>query len=267
MMEQERTIRLLCFVGIFLLCAIAEALRPKRPRDYPRHRRWRVNFGMLVLGSVAVPLFFSVLAVELARRGEAVGWGLLHQIGLPYPLRFVAGLVLLDFIIYLQHVLSHQVPLFWRVHRVHHTDGDLDASSALRFHPIEILASMLLKLLVVAGLGAPPAAVLLFEIILNGMALFNHANLNLPLGIDRALRAMLVTPDMHRVHHSTIVRETNSNFGFNLSCWDRLFGTYRPQPQKGHAEMQIGLREFSDAGDHGLGWTLTQPLLSQDRKR
>ncbi len=262
MIEHERTIRLVCFAGVFLLCALAEALRPKRPRDFLRRRRWRVNFGMLLIGGAVVPLLFPMLAVELAQRGEAVAWGLLHPIGLPYWPRFAAAIILLDFIIYLQHVLSHHVPLFWRVHRVHHTDGDLDASSALRFHPIEIVASMTLKLLVVAGLGAPPEAVLLFEVILNGMAMFNHANLNLPLGIDRVVRWMLVTPDMHRVHHSTITEETNSNYGFNLSWRDRIFGTYRPQPQQGHAKMRIGLRQFPQASDHGLVWTLTHPLFS-----
>jgi sterol desaturase/sphingolipid hydroxylase (fatty acid hydroxylase superfamily) len=210
-----------------------------------------------------VRLAFPVLAVGVAGLAEARNWGLWHGLDAPFELAFVASLLALDLVIYAQHVLFHKLPLLWRLHRMHHTDLDFDVTTALRFHPLEIVLSMLIKLAAVVLLGAQPVAVMLFEVILNATAMFNHGNVRLPERWDRALRWLVVTPDMHRVHHSVRPEETDRNFGFNLPWWDRLFGTYRDQPRDGHAGMTIGLEYFRDRRATTLTGLLLQPFLNE----
>ena len=231
-------------------------------------RQTRARAGVLTTphGEVPTPLFMPVgtqaalKTVYPALAAEAGGVGLLAWLGLPTPVAVLVAVLLLDLAIYLQHVLFHAVPALWRLHRMHHADLDFDVTTGLRFHPVEILLSMVIKLMVVVALGAPAVAVLIFEVLLNATAMFNHANLRLPAWLDRALRPVLVTPDMHRVHHSAVQRETDSNFGFNLAVWDRLFGTYRAQPAAGHDAMTIGIEQFRDPGELRLDRMLTQPL-------
>jgi sterol desaturase/sphingolipid hydroxylase (fatty acid hydroxylase superfamily) len=214
----------------------------------------------VVVDTLALRLLFPTAAVGLALAGEARGWGLLNNVALPSALKVLAAVVLLDLAIYLQHVLFHAVPTLWRLHRMHHADLEFDVTTGVRFHPVEIVLSMGIKLAVVAALGAPAIGVLLFEVLLNATSMFSHGNVGLPEGLDRVLRRVLVTPEMHRVHHSVVPRETNSNFGFNLSVWDRLFGTYRPQPAAGHEAMTIGIEAFRDPSELRLDRMLLQPL-------
>ncbi len=253
-------IRLGVFAGLLLLMAVLEARAPRRPRLLPRRARWPGNLGIVAINTAALRLLIPLGAVGLAAIGERRGWGLLNHLPLAPWLRALAAFMLLDLAIYLQHVMFHAVPALWRLHRMHHADLDFDVTTGARFHPGEILLSMGIKLGVVAALGAPAAAVLVFEVALNGTAMFNHANLRLPLGLDRALRWIVVTPDMHRVHHSVVVAETNSNFGFNLPWWDRLLGTYRAQPAAGHLGMTIGIDRFRDPGASRLDRMLLQPF-------
>ena len=206
------------------------------------------------------PHFFPTTAVGLALLAQTRGFGLFNVIAAPAWIGVAASVVILDLAIYLQHVLFHAVPALWRLHRMHHADLEFDVSTGLRFHPIEILLSMLIKFAVVAALGAPALLVLIFEVLLNASSMFNHANIRIPLGVDRILRWLVVTPDMHRVHHSILARETNSNFGFNLPWWDRLFGTYRPQPAAGHEAMTIGIEQFRDPRELWLDRMLAQPF-------
>ena len=257
-LTSELAIRLGCFLGILVLMAAAEAWLPRRVRSVGRARRWPSNLGIVVLNTAVLRLAFPITAVALATGMQ--GTGLLPWLGLPDWASVLAAVILLDLAIYLQHVLFHAVPGLWRLHRMHHADLDFDVTTGLRFHPVEIVLSMALKLMVVVALGAPPLAVLVFEVLLNATAMFNHANLRLPPALDRALRTVLVTPDMHRVHHSVVPRETNSNYGFNLALWDRLFATYRAQPEAGHAGMTIGIAQFRDPGELRLDRMLTQPL-------
>ncbi|NKE45345.1 sterol desaturase family protein [Roseomonas frigidaquae] len=259
-LSHEPLLRLLPFAGVFALMAVAEALYPRRPRQHPRWRRWPSNLGIVLLDTLVLRLVFPTAAVGVALAAEARGAGLLPWLGLSGPAAVVLAILLLDLVIYLQHRLFHAVPLLWRLHRMHHADLDFDVTTGLRFHPLEILGSMLIKLAAVVALGAPAVAVLLFEILLNATSLFNHANLRLPARLDRVLRRVLVTPDMHRVHHSVVPQETNSNFGFSLAIWDRLFGTYRAQPAAGHAGMTLGLEAFRDPRDLRLDRMLVQPL-------
>jgi sterol desaturase/sphingolipid hydroxylase (fatty acid hydroxylase superfamily) len=242
----EPALRLAAFAAVLAAMGVWESLAPRRSRTLPRLRRWPANLGIVVLNTVAVRVLFPVAAVGLAMTAETQGWGLLHRYGVPAWAAVVAGFVLLDLTIYLQHVMFHAVPALWRLHRMHHADLDIDVTTGARFHPIEIALSMLVKLAAIAALGAPPAAVLLFEIALNATSMFNHANVRIPPAVEPFLRGLLVTPDMHRVHHSIERDETNSNFGFNLSAWDRLFGTYRAQPRAGHVAMTIGVPDFRD---------------------
>jgi sterol desaturase/sphingolipid hydroxylase (fatty acid hydroxylase superfamily) len=237
----EPAIRLAAFFGIFALMAIWEAASPRRTRLYPRRVRWAANLGLVVLNSVVLRLFFPMAAVAFAMLAAERGWGLLNAFALPGWAALLLAVVALDFAIYLQHVMFHAVPALWRLHRVHHADPDFDVTTGARFHPIEIVLSMLIKFAVIAVLGAPAAAVLIFEVLLNATAMFNHANLRLPAGVDHILRRLLVTPDMHRVHHSMEVAEANSNFGFNLPWWDRLFGTYRAAARLPQESMAIGV--------------------------
>lgn len=260
LLANEPAIRLAAFAGILAAMAALEALLPRRHRAFGRLRRWPNNLGVVVVNTVVLRLVFPTAAVGVALAAEAHGVGLLPWLGLPQPMAVLAAVVLLDLAIYLQHVLFHAVPALWRLHRMHHADLDFDVTTALRFHPVEILLSMVIKLMVVVALGAPAVAVLVFEVLLNATAMFNHANLRLPAWLDRALRPVLVTPDMHRVHHSAVPQETDSNFGFNLALWDRLFGTYRAEPAAGHHAMTIGIEQFRDPGELRLDRMLTQPL-------
>lgn len=246
--------------------ALWESLAPRRERSFSRLRRWPSNFGLVVFNTVALRLLVPTAAVGAALVSAERGWGLFHQVALPSWLEILATVLLLDLVIYAQHVLFHSVPLLWRLHRMHHTDLDLDVTSGARFHTIEILASMGIKLVVVAVLGAPAVGVLIFEIVLNATAMFNHANVRIPESLDRVLRLVLVTPDMHRVHHSIIPRETHSNFGFNLPWWDRLFHTYRDQPEAGHTGMIIGIQQFREPRELLLDRMLIQPFRN-DAKR
>ena len=260
-MSNEVVSRLIFFVGIFALIVIWEQMSPRRSMTTSKKVRWISNLGITCLNPLVVQLLFPILAVDMALKAQDGGWGLLNNADLPFWLKLVIGIVVLDLVIYLQHVMFHAIPILWRLHMVHHADLDYDVTTGLRFHPIEIILSMGIKLSVVVVLGPPAAAVLIFEIILNGMAMFNHGNIKIPLRLDRILRYFVVTPDMHRVHHSVIIRETNSNYGFNLPWWDRLFGTYCHQPAKGHAGMTIGLTQFRDSGKLTLPWLLILPFI------
>lgn len=261
----EPLIRLTVFAGMLFLMAGLEAWLPRRQRNAGRWLRWPSNLGLVAVDSLLVRLVFPTAAVGLALALEGRGVGLLPWLGLPQPLAALLAIVLLDLAIYLQHVIFHAVPSLWRLHRMHHADVDFDVTTGLRFHPAEILLSTVIKLMVVVALGAPAVAVLVFEVLLNATAMFNHANLRLPKWLDLRLRLVLVTPDMHRVHHSVVVRETNSNFGFNLAIWDRIFGTYRAQPSAGHEAMTIGIERFRDPRELRLDRMLTQPLRENDR--
>ncbi len=261
-MEHESAIRLSVFLGLFALFAALEALAPRRARSQPRSTRWVTNWGITFLNTVALrALAFGLplLAVGAAMDAAANGWGLLNHVDWPAWLEITGAVLFFDFAIWAQHLITHKVPLLWRLHRVHHADRDLDVTTAIRFHPVEIALSMLLKIGLVYLIGPAALAIILFEIILNGTAMFNHANLALPQRLDRVLRLILVTPDMHRVHHSTLRYEHDSNYGFALSIWDRMFRTYIPQPGAGHDAMDIGL-EWRDDKPSRLGWSLTLPF-------
>lgn len=242
--QNEGILRLGFFIGILLLIAGWEVLSPRRRLKYPRRFRWLNNLGLVVLNTILLRLVFPTATVGMALLANERGWGFLSLLELPPWLALVVSLVILDFMIWLQHVTVHAIPVLWRLHRVHHADPDYDVTTGLRFHPLEILLSMVIKFVVIAALGPSVVAVILFEVILNGMAMFNHGNIRLPAKLDRLLRWVVVTPDMHRVHHSVVDFETNSNFGFNLSLWDRLFGTYIAQPRAGHDGIEIGISGF-----------------------
>ena len=233
LLGNEPAIRLFAFAGIFAVMTAWEIVAPRRDQRIGRGTRWPSNIGVVVLDTVLVRLLFPTTAVGLALVAEVLGWGLFHALALPIWVGVPLAVLALDLAIYLQHVLFHAVPTLWRLHRMHHADLELDVTTGARFHPIEILLSMGIKLGVVAALGAPAVAVLAFEVLLNATSMFNHSNVRMPAWLDRVLRWIVVTPDMHRVHHSIAARETNSNFGFNLPWWDRLFGTYRDQPAAG----------------------------------
>jgi sterol desaturase/sphingolipid hydroxylase (fatty acid hydroxylase superfamily) len=256
----EATIRLAIFLGVLAAMALWEVAAPRRRREIPRVIRWTNNLALVVVDTIILRLSFPILAVGLAVMAEDRGWGLFNNIDAPFWVAVVVSMLLLDLAIYLQHVMFHAVPGLWRLHRMHHADLDFDATTGLRFHPGEILISMGIKLAVVAALGPPAVAVLLFEVILNATALFNHANINLPRPVDRVLRLFVVTPDMHRVHHSIDPRETNANYGFNLPRWDWLLCTYIAQPAKGHEGMEIGIEQFRTRRDLWLDRMLIQPL-------
>ena len=262
-MANEPAIRLAVFLGIFAAVAIGETLAPRRSRSLSRLARWPNNIGVVVVNTLVVRLAFPTAAVGLALLGEVRGWGLLNLIDLPFWLSVVIAVVVLDGVIYLQHVMFHAVPALWRLHRMHHADQDFDVTTGARFHPVEILLSMVLKLGAVAARGPPALGVLIFELLLNATAMFNHGNWRLPLALDRGLRWFVVTPDMHRVHHSIVPEETNSNFGFSLPWWDRLFGTYRDQPAAGHDAMTIGIEQFREPADQRLDKMLIQPFRGE----
>jgi len=248
-LANEPTVRLTAFAVVLAAMVIWEVLAPRRSRPLTRRRRWPANLGIVVLNTVIVRLLFPAAAVGVALTAETQGWGLLHRYDVPSWVAVVAGIVVLDLAIYLQHVMFHAVPALWRLHRMHHADLDIDVTTGARFHPVEIVISMLIKFAVIAALGVPSVAVVLFEVLLNATSMFNHSNVRISPALEPALRWLVVTPDMHRVHHSIERDETNSNFGFNLSLWDRLFGTYRAQPRAGHQAMTIGIPDFRNAAE------------------
>jgi sterol desaturase/sphingolipid hydroxylase (fatty acid hydroxylase superfamily) len=260
LLAHEPLIRLAAFAGILAIMAAWEMLAPRRDQRIGRRIRWPNNIAVVVVDVLLVRFALPTTAVGLALVGEARGWGLLNALAFPAWAAIPLAVVLLDLAIYLQHVLFHAVPALWRLHRMHHADLEFDVTTGTRFHPIEILISMAIKMTVIAALGAPAAAVLLFEVLLNATSMFNHGNVRMPAALDRVLRWIVVTPDMHRVHHSISVDETNSNFGFNLPWWDRLFGTYRGQPALGHQGMTIGIEQFRDPSELRIDRMLLQPL-------
>ena len=245
-MANESWLRLLSFVSVLVVMALWEQLSPRRPRIARRGPRWATHLVLVAINTALVRVLLPGTAIGVAVLAEGAGWGLFHHYDMPYWLSLIIGVIALDFVIYLQHVMFHAVPGFWRLHRVHHADLDFDVTTGIRFHPIEIFLSMLIKFASIVALGAPAAAVLIFEVLLNATSMFNHGNVSLPHSVDRWLRLLVVTPDMHRVHHSVLPHETNSNFGFNLPWWDRLLGTYRDQPEAGHDGMTIGLEGWRD---------------------
>lgn len=226
--------------------AVLETLVPKRTLTIGKLKRWWSNLGIIVIDALVLRFLLPTAAVGVALWGQNQQFGLLYYVSCPFYIAVPLSIILLDFVIYIQHVMFHALPLLWRIHRVHHVDMDIDVTTGLRFHPLEILLSMLIKFAFVLLIGAPPTAVLLFEVILNATAMFNHSNIAVYKRVDDYLRWFIVTPDMHRVHHSAYFEETDRNFGFNLSIWDRIFGTYKAQPIKGHQNMTIGLENFKD---------------------
>jgi sterol desaturase/sphingolipid hydroxylase (fatty acid hydroxylase superfamily) len=260
LLDHEPLVRLSIFVGVLVAMAAWELAAPRRRARFGRWPRWLANLGLSALDTALVRLLSPAAAVGAAQLAAERGWGLLQQAALPGPLAFLAALLVLDLAVYLQHVVLHAVPALWRLHLVHHSDQDFDVTTGLRFHPLEIVLSLFWKMAVVLALGAPVAAVLVFEVLLNATSLFNHANVRIAPALDRALRLVLVTPDMHRVHHSVLARETNSNYGFNLPWWDRLLGTYREAPEAGHDAMTIGLARIQPSSPPGLGQLLALPF-------
>jgi sterol desaturase/sphingolipid hydroxylase (fatty acid hydroxylase superfamily) len=260
MLPYEIPIRLAAFAGVLAAMAAWELWAPRRRQVAERPLRWSSNLGIVVLDTVLVRILVPTTAVGIALVAEERGWGLFHAFAVPTWIAVVLAIVILDLAIYLQHVLFHAVPVLWRLHRMHHADLAFDVTTGVRFHPVEILLSMLIKLAVVAALGAPALAVLLFEVLLNATSMFSHGNVRVPERFERVLRFIVVTPDMHRVHHSIETPETNSNFGFNLPWWDRMFGTYRPEPLAGHEAMTIGIQQFRTRSDLRLDRMLLQPF-------
>jgi len=262
--NNEANIRLGFFFGTFMLMGLWEVLSPRRELLIKKSVRWLNNISLLVLNIIVIRLIFPTATIGMVIFVNNQGWGLFNYFNTPFWITTVASIVLLDLVVYLQHVMVHAVPLFWRLHRLHHTDQDYDITTGTRFHPIEILLSMLVKFGVIIILGPSILAVIIFEIFLNVMAMFNHSNINIPIKIDAFIRLFVVTPDMHRVHHSVEVDETNSNYGFNISLWDRLFGTYLAQPKAGHIKMKIGLNGFEDKKiSTYLPALLMQPLINK----
>ncbi len=245
-LQHELPIRLGFFFSIFAIMAVWEVLAPKRRLQLSRATRWTANLGLVVLNSFVVRLLFPAAAVGVALFAEDRGVGLFHIYQIPFAPAVIISVIAMDFVIWLQHVMFHAIPLLWRLHRVHHADLDYDVTTGARFHTIEIILSMLIKFATIMLLGPPVVAVVIFEVLLNATAMFNHANVGLPPVVDRILRWVLVTPDMHRVHHSVEDDEANSNFGFSLTWWDRIFGTYREQPRAGHQNMTIGIHRYRD---------------------
>ena len=258
--DHEPQIRLASFAGLLILFSGLEALFPKKKRTQKRAGRWFTNLALVGVSNVLIRVLFPIAAIGAAGYASSRGWGLLNHLKLSLWLELLIALILLDFSIYWQHVASHKIPILWRLHKMHHADRDIDATSGNRFHPVEIILSLLYKMLIVLIVGPAMVAVLVFEIILNGSAMFNHANLRLPRALDKSIRYLFVTPDMHRVHHSVLRNETDSNYGFNLSIWDRLFGSYNDQPAAGHDGMTIGLPDYQTDAPAQLLWCLKLPF-------
>lgn len=253
----EGTLRLSIFLGVLILMGVLEAAFPARKRLQKRSSRWATNLSLVVIDTLAIRFLFPVIAVGAAFWAQAEGWGVLNLISLPTWLTVLLAVIVLDMMIYWQHVAFHRIPILWRLHKVHHADRDLDASSGLRFHPVEIVISMIYKIVVVVALGAPVVAVIIFEILLNACALFNHANIRLPRWLERPLRQVMVTPALHRIHHSVIERETNTNFGFSVIWWDKIFRSYTDTPK---GELTLGLSEYQTDAPSGLVWSLIAPF-------
>ena len=265
LLSHEPQIRLGAFAGILAAMAVWELLAPRRPQAIGRRLRWPNNLAIVALDTLLVRVVLPTTTIGLALAAEEEGWGLFNALGAPAWVSIPLAVVLLDLVIYLQHVLFHAVPALWRLHRVHHADLEFDVTTGARFHPIEILLSMVIKLAVIGALGAPAAGALIFEVLLNGTSMLNHGNVRIPEPVDRFLRWIVVTPDMHRVHHSILRHETDSNFGFNLPWWDRLMGTYRAQPEAGHEGMTIGLEHFRQPRELWLHRMLVQPFRDSHR--
>lgn len=259
--QYESIIRLSVFAGVFILMAVLEAVLPRKQRVLPRGARWFTNWALVVIDTVTLRIAVPVLAVGMADIAAKQGWGLLALVALPVWAEMVIAVIVLDLLIYAQHVASHKIPILWRFHKVHHVDRDIDVTTGARFHPIEIVLSMGYKLVCVIALGPAALAVFIFELLLNASAVFNHANFRLPAGLDRIMRLGFVTPDVHRVHHSIIREETDSNYGFFLTVWDRLFGTYIAQPDAGHDGMTIGLADYQTKQPASLWWSLLFPFM------
>lgn len=264
--DNEPIIRLAAFFGIFGLMALLEIWLPRRARSKidgkpVKAGRWLSHGALTIINGVMLRLIFPAAAVGTALYAEANGWGLFNVFDTPLIIAFAVSFLILDFSVWLEHWASHKLPILWRIHKMHHADVDLDVTSALRFHPLEIILSMVWKAAIVIALGAPAFAVLLFEVVLNGMAMFNHSNVKLPLALDRIIRPIFVTPDMHRIHHSVHSIETDSNYGFNFAFWDRIFKTYTADPKDGQENMTIGLNEHQDRKPVNLLWNLVLPFL------
>lgn len=262
----EAALRLGIFFGIFAIVAALEVFLPRRPKTASWRKRWGINVGILMLDIVAQRLTVGAAAFATAIYAQQHGWGLFNYLQWPWWVEAVLGFLLLDFAIYLQHVMSHALPLFWRLHQVHHADLDVDLTTGTRFHPLEIIISMVYKAGLVAALGVDPWVVIAFEATLNASAVFTHGNIALPAWLDRTLRYLVCTPDMHRVHHSTVLHETNSNYGFFLSVWDRLCGTMIHAPAKGQLGVELGLAEWRDQGELGLLRLILMPFRARSRQ-
>lgn len=265
LLDYELWFRLSVFVGLLVLLIGIELARPKRSLQRSRQSRWSSNALVISIDTIVLRLLFPAAAVGVALWGSEYGYGLLNWIALPGWLTILLAFVILDFAIWAQHLLFHRIPWLWRLHRMHHTDIDVDVTTALRFHPLEMVLSMLIKMAVIILIGAPVTAVVLFEVVLNGVAMFNHSNIRLNTKVDRVLRLFIVTPDMHRVHHSWHKHETNSNYGFNLPWWDFIFATYRDQPQDGHDKMTLGINQFREPQDNQIHHILLQPFRGSSR--
>ena len=263
--QSETHLRIAFFIGIFLILALSEFLFPKRSKNIgvPQKVRWISNLSIMILDNLIMRLILPLLSIGMAVLAQKYDWGIFNRYEIPYWLNLLLTIVVLDLVIYLQHIMFHAVPIFWRFHRMHHADLDFDVTTGIRFHPIEIILSMGIKIGAVALIGASPLGVLVFEVLLNATSMFSHSNLRLPLLIDRVVRYGIVTPDMHRVHHSIQGHETNSNFGFNFSIWDRLFGTYLDQPSAGHLKMTIGITDFRNSKYLRLDWLLLIPFIGK----
>ena len=253
----ETQIRLSIFLGMLIAMSALEAFFPAKDRVQTRTRRWSTNFGLVVIDTLAIRYLFPIIAVGAAIWAHGNGWGILNLIALPNWAAIIVAVIILDMMIYWQHVAFHKIPVLWRLHKIHHADRDLDASSGLRFHPVEIVISMAYKMVIVIGLGAPVIAVIIFEILLNACAIFNHANVRLPKWVERPLRQIMVTPALHRIHHSVIERETNSNYGFSVIWWDKIFRSYTDKPD---GDLTLGLSEYQSDAPSGLWWSLSAPF-------
>ncbi len=262
-LTNEASIRAASFFGIFIVVALWELVGPRRKLSVSKGLGWINNLGIVFFNTLLLRFLVPLMAVGLAIMAEEENWGLLNNIAINSYVKMFHAVLILNLIIYLQHVMFHTFPLLWRLHRMHHTDLDFDVTTGSRFHPIEIILSMIIKMLIVAALGAPPVAVVIFEVLLNATAMFNHGNIRIHINADRILRLLVVTPDMHRVHHSVKPDETNSNYGFNFPWWNRLLGTYKAQPEDNHLKMTIGLNQFRESRYLRFHWLLIQPFVGK----
>ena len=264
-LDSEVYIRLGFFLGVFAVMALWELAAPRKALSTSKITRWFINLSITFLNPVSLRLVFPLPATGLALMAKEKNWGIFNILEIDYWTAGLLTIILLDLTIYFQRLLFHHVRIFWKFHMVHHTDINIDVTTGARFHPLEIILSMGIKMIVVVLLGAPAWSVLVFEIVINGTSMFNHSNAFIPLPVDRALRKFIVTPDFHRVHHSVLLHESNSNFGFSLSLWDRIFGTYQDQPRAGHKGMSIGLSDFREANRLTLPYILALPFIRKRR--